>query len=801
MLKNYLKIGWRNLWKNKLTTVINLVGLTLGISVCVVILIFARYESTFDAYHAKSDQTFRVVQHTRMPDQTLYWNTTAYALAGALRDDFPELDVVTQIVGPTSSVFEIQDGADSENLFEESNVLFVDRYYPEVFDVTWLAGDTNTALNDMNSIVLTETLAQKYFDVEKEGYRGILGKILLMEGKDPLTITGVVENPPGNSEHQYGMLLPYEIFKVNNPHFASDWAGNHQGTIYVVLNNPQASKSLESKIENWKKKYLSPQDDKRIDYQLQPLEEIHNETLYGQSPGGYIMPKHILSTAVVVALFILLIAIVNFINLITAQSRSRLKEVGVRKVMGSNRFQLMLQFLYENGLIILLSSLLSVFAVQIFIQLLNDNSTVLNLQMDFNGMHLAFILLIACVTILLAAVYPALVLSAFKPIQALKGKVEVHKGPKVNTRRTLVTFQFIIVQVFVIAAIILAFQMGHIKNSGLGFEREAVVITEIPDQEKLEVYRDKLLADGGISKVSFGSGPPMAVNGLQLGTNYRLPEQSEEESMGAEMKIGDVRYLDFYNLELLAGRNFLTNKEAFDEFIVNETFLKSFGWNPQEAIGKKVQINEGPATIVGVVKDFHNNSLQHEISPCIIVNWTYLQFNAFIKLADTDYTSLAVIEKSWKETFSNAAYDFQFLDDAIEREYTVENMIFNGFGIFSLLAIIIGCLGLFGLMSFIIAQKRKEIGIRKVLGASLLENVSFFAKEYTGIVSLAFLIASPLVYYFMHRWLQGFTYRIDLSLWMFLIGGAATFLIAMLTCSYQSIRAAMASPINALRDE
>nr|WP_273568238.1 FtsX-like permease family protein [Maribacter sp. Hal144] len=414
-----------------------------------------------------------------------------------------------------------------------------------------------------------------------------------------------------------------------------------------------------------------------------------------------------MSLAAAVGLFILLIAVVNFVNLVTARSRSRLKEVGVRKVMGSNRFQLMLRFIYENGLLILLSSVLSVFVVKTFVQLLNNNLTVLDLQLEFKWVHIFFIFVAACITILLATVYPAMVLSAFKPVQALKNKVEVQKGTKFSTRKSLVTFQFVMVQLFVIAAIILAFQMDHIKNSSLGFEREAVVITEAPDQEKLEVYRNKLLTDGGISKVSFGSGPPMAVNGLQLGTTHRLPEQLEEESLDTEMKIGDVNYLDFYNLELLAGRNFLTNKEEFDEFIVNETFLKSYGWKPEEAIGEKIQINEGQAIIVGVVKDFHNNSLQYEISPCIILNWTYFQNNAFIKLADAKYTSLANIEKNWKETFGNSIYKLQFLDDAIEREYTVENMIFIGFGIFSVLAIIIGCLGLFGLMSFVVAQKKK----------------------------------------------------------------------------------------------
>ncbi len=240
---------------------------------------------------------------------------------------------------------------------------------------------------------------------------------------------------------------------------------------------------------------------------------------------------------------------------------------------------------------------------------------------------------------------------------------------------------------------------------------------------------------------------------------------------------------------------------GFDVFIVYETFLASFGWNPEEAIGKKIQINEGQATIVGVVKDFHNNSLQYEITPCILLNWTYYQSHAFIKMGDSNYTALNTIKSNWEETYTNAIYDFQFLDDAIAKQYTVENMIFTGFGIFSVLSILIGCLGLFGLMSFVVARKRKEIGIRKVLGASLLENISFFSKEYFHLVLLSFIIAAPLVYYVMNLWLEGFTYRIQPSIWMFLVGGLSTFVIAMATCSFQSIKASRANPIHVLKEE
>ncbi|WP_435623953.1 ABC transporter permease [Flagellimonas sp.] len=801
MLLNYFKIAWRTLYKNKISSLINLFGLTLGISVCIVLLIFVDYESSFDTFHERSDKTFRVVQHTQLANKMLHWNTTAYPLAKALRNDFPEIDEVTQIAGPINRTFKVTEASDGKKLFEEPQVLFADPFYPKVFDLEWLAGDSNTALNGTNSVVLTSSLAKKYFGLEEGEYETALGKTILLQSKDPLTVTGVVENPPGNSNHQFKMLIPYEFFRINNPYFSSNWAGNYRGTTYVVLNDVSAENTLEAKIQGWKKKYLSPLDDQRISYFLQPLNEIHNETLYGSSPGSYTLPKKILLIGTGVAIFILLIAIINFVNLVTAQSHSRSKEVGVRKILGGSRKALIHQFLLENALLIFLSALCSVLAVKVILPLLNQKLQILDIQLELGWEHLGLILLISIGTILMAAIYPSLVLSAFRPIRALKEKLQAKQNSGYSLRRLLVTFQFIIVQLFVIASIVLFLQMRHFNGSDLGFASESIAITQVPNSEKLEVFRNELLSDNVVSEVSFGSGPPMAVNGFQLGTNFRLPEQAENEALDAEMKIGDIHYLDFYDLELLAGRGFRKNKKVFDEFIVNETFLKTYNWRPEDALGKKVIINEGEATIVGVVKDFHNNALQSEISPVILLNWKGFLNKAFIKLPPTKSNALEHVKDKWNMLFENSIYKIQFLSDAIAKEYAVERLIFSGFGAFSILAIFLGCLGLLGLMSFIIARKRKEVGIRKVLGASMFENVFFFTKEYVKLLGLAFLISAPLAYGLMNDWLESFTYRIDLTIGMFMTGGLITLLIAVLTCGLQSIKASRINPISILKEE
>lgn len=800
MFKNYFKIAWRTLIKNMLSFFINVTGLSIGISACMVILIFVRYESTFDDYHSKSENIYRVVQHNKLPDQTLYWNVTPYPLAEALRNDFPEIEMVTQTQGPVSQEFSITEESGLKR-FKEPRVLFVDQFYPKTFDFEWLSGNPDTALDGINSVVLTEDIAKKYFGNSGRGYESILGKTIFLQGNEPLTVTGIIKNIPGNSNQRFDILIPYEFFKTKNPDLVQNWSGNHQGTTFVVLQNTDLLNSLESKIASWKKKYLKPEDDKRVSYFLQSLVNIHNETLYGSNIGGYTMPSNILYTLSVVALFILVIAIVNFINLLTAQSTSRSKEVGIRKVLGSKRLDLIFQFIFENSMVILGSLALSVVFLNILLSQLNENLSLIDLQLELGLNHIGLILVIGLSTIFLAAFYPALILSAFKPIRALRDKVQFSRRDGVSVRKSLVTFQFVMVQLFVIAAIVVSLQMDYFKSEPMGFSSDAVVMTPAPDFGKLEVYRQSLLENNNISNVTIASGPPMAVDGLQLGTRFRLPEQSSEEALDAEVKIGDSHYLDFYEMELLAGRSFTTNKEAFDEFVVNETLLKPIGWSPQEAIGKRIQTNEGEATIIGVVKDFHNNSFQREITPCIIMNWTFFQNQAFIKIGSNNTETIDKIKEIWDNTFTGSTYSLSFLNDSIEKEYVLEQLVFKGFTILSILAICIGCLGLLGLMSFVVSRKKKEIGIRKVLGANILQIFSFFTKEFIGLITLAFIIAAPLVYYFGNLWLETFAYRIELSVWMFLSGGCITLIIAIITCSFQSFKAAMVNPVKSLRTE
>lgn len=800
MVQHYFKIGGRQLLKNKTFSAINIFGLSVGIACCLILLVFVEYESSFDNFHPYANHSYRIVQHTKYPDQTLYWNTTAYPLAEALRSDFNELELVTQTAGPFQRFFTLDNGSKEAFQFESDYVLFVDSYYPQVFDLTWLAGDKNSAFEQPNSIVLTQTIAEKVFG-KNVNSQSILGKTILLAGKDPMQVTGLVKDVPGNSNLRYEMLVPYEFFKQNNPYPASNWSGNYGGTTFVVVSEQKTAEDIESSISFWKKKYLNQDDDSRISYKLQPLAEIHTETIYGNSPGSYTMSGSLLRTARYVGIFILLIAIGNFVNLVTAKSVIRAKEVGIRKTIGSTRFDLFKQFTLENTLLVAISV---IFALGISVFLISEANavfSVINLQLKLKWTDVGLILGLGVITVLLGTAYPAFILSAFKPLQIIKNDLPLTRTRGVSVRKAVTVFQFAVVQLFVIATIIVAVQMDLFRNKSLGFDSEAVLMIPVPQADKIEIFKNQLNQNPEVKDITIGSGPPMAINGFQLGSRFRTSDMPESEGHETELKIGDSNYMEFYRLELLAGRNFKDNNANFDEFIVNERLLKSFGWTPEEAIGRKLTINEGEATVIGVARDFHNISLQHDISPCIIINWEYFKDQAFVKLSKINPEVIQSLEKSWKDTFTTAVFKYEFVDDSIAREYFVETLSYKGFTLFSIIAIIIGSLGLIGLMTFITTQRTKEVGIRKVLGASVTEIVLFFSKEFTVLIGIAFAVALPIAYFLMQHWLEDFTYRIEMSWWMFLGGGFLTLLIAALSSVFQATKAALANPINSIKTE
>jgi ABC-type antimicrobial peptide transport system permease subunit len=822
MFTNYFKVSLRNLWRRKLNTFINVFGLVLGTACSMVIYICIRYELGFDAFHSQSKNIYRVVETHRSEGSIQHWNTTAYPLAAALRNDFPQLQV-TQAAGPQTFEVSYKTENGAINHFQENKVLFVDGNYLELFDFKklypggnnglWIAGNAQTAFVNPAAVILTAAVADRYFPMVEEK-KAIIGKPININNgftSVDLVITGIIKNPPGNSNLSFDILINYEVFRKNNTYQANNWSGNYQGTTYVKLTSGSRPEEVERQFAAFEKKYLGKEDDRIISYNLQALKDIHTETLYGSSPGSYTTNKATLWGLAGLAIFIILIASFNFVNLATAQAGQRGKEVGIRKVIGGTRMELFIQFMTEMMLVTVTSVLIASCILYSLLSYINQTLSIIHMQLHMDYSLIVFCFILMILLGLLAGFYPSVILSSYKPVAVLKNK-SVSKGrSKSLLRHGLITLQFAIAFFMIAGTIVLVKQMHYLLHKDLGFTRDTLITINIPrqDQSKLDVLRQELLRSPGIKNMSYASGAPTAT-GDHYGTSFRLREEPENKMREAEMKVVDLNYQSLYNLQIIAGRwlnpsNVMNMKEGFNGFVVNETLVNMLGLKPGEAIGKVVIINEGKAPIIGVVKDFHNNSLQSKISPCLLFYWgTDFFSEAGIELprgiSNVPHT-LRFIQDTWERMFPEKTFKYIFLDDALARNYAQEMLLAKAFQIVAGIAIFISCLGLFGLVVFSAEQRTREIGVRKVLGASVANIVTLLSKDFLKPVLISIIVASPATWYFMNRWLQDFAYRIRLSGWIFILAGLLAVVIALATVSFQAIKAALANPARSLRTE
>ena len=815
MFKNYIKTIFRTLRKYAVYSVINVVGLAIGLTGSLVIFNVLQYETGFDSFHSDADQIYRVVQNNHTADGVQHWNTTAYTLAPELREDFPGIEMA-QTAGPLQRVISSKE-ADVVRRFEVKNVLFADAEYLQMFDFKeafadekyyWLQGDKESAFNLKNSVILTRNMAELYFPNAFKNGESLLGKSLLLNNKDELIVSGIVENPPANTNLPFEMLISYEFFKIHNPYHTSNWSGNYQGSTYVKIPSGYAPEDLTAQLPDFKKKYMNPQDIKRIEYDLKPLSELHNDPKYGASVGSYIVSDQMLIGLGVMGAFLLIIACVNYINLSTAQASKRAREVGIRKVLGGSRMTLINQFFMETLVLTSVAAVHSYVLADLVLKELNRVLSLihLNVRMD-NNAPLFFIGVVILIS-LLASIYPAFSISGYHPIQALKSKVSGNTRKDRVLRNLLVIAQFAIVQLLVVGTFVVRHQMELFKTKDLGFDKEAVVVVNVPDRnpQSISSFRERLLQYPTIEKVSFSSGIPTEPF-FQYGTAFRLTHEPDDMNRETEMKVVDLNYLDMYNLEIIAG-NWIneSNKvgQSFNGFVVNESLVKLLNMEPFEIVGQEIQINEGKATVVGVVKDFNNQALQEGVTPCVLFYWGTGFFSEVgIKMTSMANTSetLAYVEQTWQEVFPDKIYHYQFIDDYLARSYQVEEMISLAFQVATILSIIIGCLGLYGLIAFVTESRTKEIGIRRVLGAGIANIVQGLSRELLFLLSVAIIIGSLSGWYVMNLWLQNFSHKTDIGLGIFVFSTLFTISLALTTISFKTIKAASANPVDSLRYE
>jgi putative ABC transport system permease protein len=805
MVKNYLITAFRNLLKYKSITFINISGLAIGMTCCILILVYVQYELSYDRFHPDADRLFRVVWSSENPQ-----TRTPHPMAQAMVAEFPEVESavsISPIWGPalTRPKIPLRYG---EKRFEEPGVYSADSTFFEVFSFPLKQGNPRTALKEPLGIVITAEMAQKYF-----GSVDPLGKTLKVgEEETEFHVTGVMENIPANSHFHFDFLISYVTLKYRETGEYYTWAdfGHYN---YVRLKKGADAGTVEVKIPVWVPKYLDwpPEgieelQQGRIGFRLQPLSDIHlfsklRWELEANSDIAYI---YIFSAT---AFFILLLACINFVNLATARSSKRVREVGMRKVLGGTRGQLVGQFLGESLLISLISLLLSLALIELLLPPFNAfTGKPLAIHYFSSAAVLAGLGGIILLVGILAGIYPAFYLSAFQPVYVLKGKLP-GKFSNVTFRRVLVAAQFVIAITLIAGTGIVSSQLTYLRHKNLGFEPQQVLVIPLKNndslRERCEAIKGELLQYPGILAASAVSNVP----GERFNQN---PVHWPSDSAGRQVEVSEARVdPDFFQtlgIEIAAGRGFSKEypSDVENAFMLNETAARQFGW--ENAVGQELIWYDDEVTrraaVIGVVKDFHFQSLHKNIEP-LLFQVMPSEFNYLLVKISAGQVSgaLSFMETKWKAFDPNSSFEYSFLDEDFSRLYRAEERMESIFSAFTLLTLFIACLGLFGLVSFMVEQRTREIGIRKVLGASVSGLVLLFSKEFALLILAANIIAWPLAFFSMNRWLQDFAYRIDIGWQIFALAGALALFIALLTVSYQAIRAAIANPVESLRYE
>ena len=812
MIKNYFTTALRHLLKNKGTAFINITGLALGIASLLIILVVVRYELSFDRFHTNVDQIYRVVGSGIVNGEMQYGAGIVYPLAGAIKTSLTAVSEVTamQYEGPRQiSVYDEQSGEILRQFQEGDGFVYADSAFFNVFDFKgagfhWIAGNPETALKEPFTLVLTESLANKYFP---EG--DALDKTVKINNKVDYKVTGVVSDFPPNTDFPFRILASYENLKGFFSDFNSDWRSIGPHHCYVALREGAKPEEVEKQILAIYNAHV--ENTQSLVYKLQPLQEVHTDTRYGNFRNRTI-GWEIIGALLTIGLFLIITAVINFINLTTAHAVIRTKEVCVRKIMGSGRKQLITQFLGETLIITLLAGVLALGAAELTLlyggSLLQVTLEKVLIADPFVWFALIFIILVVT---LLAGIYPALVMSRFNPVAAIRNKVNFGMKSGIRLRWGLVTLQFVIAQVFIIGTIIVIKQMQYFRNADMGFDKDAIVVVRLPENQEqtLQTLRNQWAAISQVEDISMASTLPSGESRLANWQDIRRKGAPENEGIIFERQIIDEHYLDLYQIPLLAGRNFIPT-DTLRSVIINRNLAVKAGFaGPTDAIGETMINFDRELTVVGVVENFHTRSFREEMDYVAFVMDPRRCYFASIKLnMGTDKNiagelqeTLQQIEKIWTATYPAYVFDYQFMDENVAAFYREETRLSKLFKILAGITIFIGCLGLYGLVAFMAVRRTKEVGIRKVLGASVHHILVLFSKEFIGLVLLAFCIAGPVAYFTMQQWLENFVYKIDIGVGVFLVAIIASILIALLTVSYQSVKAALMNPVESLRNE
>lgn len=794
MIKHFIKIALRNLEHDKAYALINVICLALGITCALLIFTLVTYHLSFDTFHSKKDRIYRIT--TELHQQGISREGNAPQPMGkAFSSDFTFAEKVAMVYSESDWLVSIPSSEDDKR-FEE-NIAFAEREFFDILDFPLKQGDKNTILTEPNTAIITQRMAEKFF-----GDQNPINQIIRLQNKWDFRITGILQNFPVNTDRRDEIYLSYSNLKDYNAWLAGDsWPGIAGGMNCFVLLKPGVLPSdVDRAFSELSKKYYNERDAKVYQFKLQHISDIH----FNPELGGYLAKKNLWALSLI-GLFLIITACVNFVNLATAQALRRSKEIGVRKVLGSQRGQLFWQFIAETALITMIALILAVTLAQLALPYVNQLFDI-QLQIDIfqNAYILSFLLILLIGMTLLSGFYPGLILAGFQPDLALKGKVSQQHVGGFSLRRGLVVTQFAIAQLLIISTLVITNQMRYSSHADLGFRKDAIVIIPVPEREnaKISTLNSEFTRIAGVENLAFCSRAPASDEWASVTVHF--DSRAEKEDFDMSVKVGNDQYVPMFDLKVIAGRN-LRPSDTVREFLLNETAVKKLGMrSPQDVIGKRMQIglNNSEGEIVGVVRDFHSKSFHETIDPLCITTSNNWYFNCAVKINPSNLSAtLNEIEMTWKKTFPDHLYEYDFLDENIAQFYEFDKMILRLIQIFAAIAIIICCLGLYGLVSFMVVQKTKEVGVRKVLGASVQNIAWLFGKEFIRLLFTAFVLVAPIGWWVMNNWLETFVYRINIGAGIFILAILITLTVAVIAVGYKSILAALMNPVSSLRSE
>jgi predicted permease len=801
MIKSYLLTAFRTLTREKTNTLINMAGLTLGITGSLVLFLFINDGSSYDTYHSKKDRIYRIVSKSKGNNGVNYTQGVPTVLPEAFRNDFPEAEEVAFTSYRRGNLIGIvQRNGELKKYEEPKGVAFTQPSFFKIFDRGIIHGAGGKSLEQPNQAILSKQWALKYFATEDA-----LGEIIRYDNIE-YKIAGIMEDYPTTTDLPFDLIL--SAITIQKSMNEKGWGDNSDtDNCYFLLHDKETIASVESRLPAFVEKYYGKGDKNPNEngFILQPLGTLHSDMRFGNYNTKMPLPAIIAFS--VIAVFLLITCCINFVNLTTASAIKRTREVGIRKVLGSTRRQLIAKLIGESLLITVISVFLSLAATQLFLAFINPMLDLhLTLQFLTDWRVGIFLVAVTGVVAILSGLYPALVVSAYKPALALRNQSGAAPSSGYTLRRSLVVLQFFISQFFIIATIVITQQLNFIQHQDVGFAKDAIITVPIPVGEdakkktpmKMKGLKNEIARLPGVEKASLNLAPPSHKSAV--GTSFTMA--GKEDWKDTQLKSIDADYLDVYKIKLVAGER-LADLDTISGLLVNEKLVKVAGFaSNEEIVGKEIVLWDRRFTVQGVVKDFNTKSLSEPIEPVIL----YTSLNSFqslsVKLNPADMqNTIAQIKTKWEAAYPEYIFNYEFLDEQIKNLYRGERRISTLLTLFSSIAIFIGCLGLFGLVTFMANQKTKEIGVRKVLGASVQNIVVLFSKEFVKLIVLGFLFAAPAAGFVMNKVLEQFAYKIELGPSIFIAGIVTTFLIAFGTVGFRSVKAALTNPVDALRSE